>query len=119
MGQSSKAFPIDVTGRVLITEAADSEVKTVQLGVGVTPGAVEMKITSGPLKRRKLLITVPLEAPSDIVVYIGGANTVNELTGYPMYHLDQLELDVNDQTEVWAMVEEGKSAGKVHIMEVE
>jgi len=117
MGQPSKALTIDPTGRVLITDAADNKVMTQHFTVNSS--SVELKITTNPLKRRKLLITVPEGTPSGIVVYIGGDDAVDEITGYPMYRLDQLELDVDSTAEVWAMTEPGKDSGEVHIMEIE
>lgn len=113
MSKPSKALPVDATGRVLITEAADTEVDTKQITVTSTP--VKLTITDGP-KRRKLLVERPLAAP-DVVVYIGGDNSVSHTTGYPLYHLDQLELDVDDSAEVWAVTE--SDDGEVHIMEIQ
>lgn len=114
MGKPSKAWPIDPTGRVWITEAADKEIATVDITVGTT--AVTLTTNTSGLKRRKLLIRNIKAA--EVVVYIGDAN-VTSSAGYPLHQNDELELDVNENAVVKAIRASGGSDGEIRIMEVE
>jgi hypothetical protein len=114
MGLPSKAYGVDRTGRVLISEAAESEVATKQFtNVGTT--AVELKTDAG-LNRRKLLIRNAKATGDEVVIYIGDSN-VSTSTGYPLYRWDEIELDVNADAGVYAIAAE--SGGVVHITEIE
>lgn len=115
MGKPSKAWPIDPTGRVWITEAADKEIATAEITVGTT--AVTLTTSTSGLMRRKLLIRNSL-LEHNVVVYIGDAN-VTVSSGYPLYQLDELELDVDPSAIVKAIRASGANDGEVTIMEIE
>jgi len=114
MGQPSKAFPIDPTGRILFTEAADKEIATANITVGTA--AVTITTNTTDLNRRKLFIRN--KATPEVVVYIGDVN-VTTSTGFPLYRNDELELDVDNDAVVKAIRGSGASAGELRIMEIE
>lgn len=114
MGQPSKAWPIDPTGRVLITEAGETQIATANITVGTT--AVTLTTGTSGLVRRKLLIR-NTKGP-EVVVYIGDAN-VTTASGYPLFRNDEIELDVNDDAVVTAIRASGGSDGEVRVMEIE
>lgn len=115
MGKPSKAWPIDSTGRVWITEAGEVQAATAKVTIGTT--AVTLMTGTSGLKRRKLFIR-NTKADPEVVVYIGDAN-VTTSAGYPLYQLDELEIDVNDSAVVAAIRASGGSDGEVTIMEIE
>ncbi len=112
MGQASKVFPIDPTGRVLITEAADNEVATAKITVGTT--AITLTTSTTGMRRRKLFV----RNKADVIVYIGDAN-VSISTGFPLYRHDELELDVDSDAVVKAIRASGANDGELRIMEIE
>ena len=116
MGKPSKALPIDATGRVLITEAAEKEVATADITVGTT--AVTLTTNTPGLKRRKLFMRNQLVQGSEVIVYIGDAN-VTTSTGFPLYKYDELELDVDSSAVVKAIRASGGNDGDLRIMEIE
>ncbi len=116
MGKPSKAWPIDPTGRVWITEASAVRAATAQISVGMT--AVLVTTGTSGLKRRKLLIR-NIKDP-EVVVYIGDAS-VTVSSGFPLFELDELELDVDDSAVVKAIRATSPTApdGLLSIMEIE
>lgn len=114
MGKPSKAWPIDATGRVWITEASDTQAATATITVGTT--AVTLTTGTSGMKRRKLLVR-NTKGP-EVVVYIGDAN-VTTSAGYSLHQYDELELDVNENAVVKAIRASGGSDGEVRIMEIE
>ena len=115
MGLPTKAFPIDPTGRVLFTEAADKEIATAKITVGTT--ATTLAGSTEGFKRRKLFVRNTVGRP-EVVVYIGDAN-VTTSAGFPLYRHDELELDVDSDAVVKAIRASGDDDGEVRIMEVE
>ena len=111
MANPSKAIPIDALGRALITEAGATEIRAKEFTIGAQL-AVKLAITGGP-NRRKLFVT---NSELDRVVYIGDVN-VSTLTGFPLYTNDEIELDVDESAEVWAIAD-GQNVD-VRILEVE
>jgi len=112
MGHPSIAYPIDATGRILITDAADKEVATAKIMVGTV--AVTLTTNTTGLKRRKLLIR-NIKSP-EVVVYIGDS-TIEATPGLPLYQDDELTLHVSNDAIVKAIVDSGQ--GELRIMEVE
>jgi len=110
MGKPSKAWPIDPTGRVWITEAAEDEVATASVQVD-DEGVVLTTSTSG-LRRRKLVVRNMMSS----IVYIGNAD-VTAPAGFPLFQFDEIELDVTDDAIVKAITSSGQSS-LVQIMEV-
>lgn len=110
MGKPSKAWPIDPTGRVWITEAADDQIATASVQVD-DEGVVLTTSTSG-LTRRKLLVRNMMST----VVYIGDAD-VTAAAGFPLFQLDEIEIDVTNDAIVKAITSSGQSS-LVQIMEV-
>lgn len=117
MAHPTKAFPIDPTGRVLITEAADTEVATKQITVGDT--SVELTTSTTDMKRRKLFVRNALRAQhAEVVVYIGDSNVTTE-TGFPLYRFDEIELDVDIDASVYAIAPDSKENAEIHVLETE
>lgn len=115
MANPTKAFPVDATGRVLITEAAEERVTTAQVEVDDT--AVELTTNTSGLKRRKLFVRNALKS-SEIVVYLGDS-AVTASTGFPLYQYDEIELDVDVDAGVYAVAGSGESIAEVHVLEME
>ncbi len=115
MGKPSKAWPIDPTGRVWITEAAEKEIATAEITVGTT--AVTLTTNTSGLKRRKLFVQNTQVDPA-VVAYLGDAN-VSAASGFPLYPYDEIELDVTSDAVVKAIRASGATDGKLRIMEVE
>jgi len=113
MGHPSIAYPIDATGRILITDAADKEVATASITVTAT-AAVTLTTNTTGLKRRKLLIR-NIKSP-EVVVYIGDS-TIEATPGLPLYQDNELTLYVSNDAIVKAIVDSGQ--GELRIMEVE
>lgn len=113
MANPTKAFPVDPTGRILVTEAADTRVATAQLEVGTT--AVELTTGTSGMKRRKLFVRNALQS-SEIVVYIGDSG-VTTSTGFPLYQYDEIELDVDADAGVYAIA--ASTDSEVHVLETE
>ena len=111
MANPSRAIPIDALGRVLTTEAGEKEIRAKEFTVG-SQTAVKLAIAGGP-NRRKLFVT---NSELDRVVYIGDM-TVSTSTGFPLYLYDEIELDVDETAEVWAIAD-GENTD-VRILEVE
>ena len=116
MGKPSKALPIDATGRVLITEAAEKEVATAKIMVGTT--AVTLTTNTSGLERRKLFVRNGKDGMPEVIVYIGDGN-VTTSTGFPLYKLDELELDVDSSAVVKAIRASGPNDAELRIMEIE
>lgn len=114
MANQTKAFPIDATGRVLVTEAADSQIASAQLTVG--DEAVELASGATGMNRRKLLVRNA--KTSEIVVYIGDSN-VTSSTGFPLYQYDEIELDLDAGAGVYAISASGQENEDVHVLELE
>jgi hypothetical protein len=115
MANPTKAFPIDPTGRILITEAADTRVATAQLQVGDT--AVELTTNTTGMRRRKLFVR-NAQASSANVIYIGDS-AVSSSSGFPLYRWDEIELDVDRAAGVYAIAASGLQNDEVHDLEVE
>ncbi len=114
MGKPSKVWPIDPTGRVWITEAAENQIATATISVGTT--AVTLTTNTSGLKRRKLLVR-NTKGP-EVVAYVGDGN-VSVSSGYPLFRNDEIELDVDASAVVAAIRASGGADGEVRIVEVE
>ncbi len=112
MAQPSIAYPIDSTGRILITDAADKQVATAKIPVGTA--AVALTTNTTGLKRRKLLIR-NIKSP-EVVVYIGDS-TIETIPGLPLYQDDELILHVSNDAVVKAIAD--SVDGELRIMEIE
>ncbi len=110
MANPSKAIPIDTLGRALVTEAGEKEVRAKEFTVG-SQTAVKLAIAGSPNRRKLFVTNIP-----DVTIFIGDAN-VSTSTGFPLYPRDEIELDVDETAEVWAIAESGTS--DVRILEVE
>jgi hypothetical protein len=115
MGKPSEAWPIDVTGRVWITEAGEKEIATAEIAVGTT--AVTLATGTSGLKRRKLLVQ-NIQVDPAVVSYLGDGD-VSVSAGFPLYPYDEIELDVTSEAVVKAIRASGASDGKLRIMEIE
>ncbi len=117
MANPTKAFPIDPTGRVLITEAADKQVATKQLTVGDT--VVELTTNTTGMKRRKLFVRNAIRGiGTEVIVYLGDAN-VTSASGFPLYQFDEIELDIDVAAGVYAIAAIDDENEEIHILELE
>jgi hypothetical protein len=108
-------LPIDVDGRIEVTEAGESQVATAKIDIGSS--ATTLATGASGLKRRRLIVRNTKSA-SEIVVYIGDAN-VTTSTGFPLYQWDEFEMDVDVDAVVKAIRAPGAADGEVRIMEIE
>lgn len=115
MGKPSKAWPIDPTGRVWITEAAVKEIAAAEITVGTT--AVTLTTNTSGLRRRKLFVR-NIQTEPEVVVYVGDAD-VTASNGFPLFDQDEIELDVSPEAVVKAIRASGATDGKLTIMEME
>ena len=97
-------LPVDLAGLTAF--------KTSQYTVGTSA----VQLTPTPMSnRRAISIKVITTTPTDSV-YIGNSSAVTTSTGYPIFNLGSLQLDLTNVQSIWAI---GTSAGQlVYALEI-
>lgn len=101
----------DITGNVTTREAGLSSFSTSQYTVGTSV----QKLTPTPLVGRSS-ISLRVTADTGEAVFIGNSNTTTIVNGYPLYNGDTLQMDLDDNHEIWAIA---SSVGQtVYVLEI-
>ncbi len=125
MSIPSRVLNAQKRGFANLSLALSASVHTKQFALDENNSGVAFKLTTGVsgLSRRKLFVRAVGDVPefsfSQPTIYVGDS-TLSAGDGYPLYPLDEIELDLDDSVELYAVavLDTGETA-VVSIMEIE
>lgn len=100
-----------IAGNVTTSEIGLSSFQTSQYNVTTSV----QQLTPSPLVGRSS-ISLRVTATTGEAIFIGNDNTLTIMSGYPLYNGDTLQMDLDDNHEIWAIASD--SGQIVYILEI-